>query len=67
MPDKPPRLPRHDNFANFEAVPGASRPRRRGAWWLRPVHEAGDSATADASRFLKEAELMQGHGRREPE
>jgi hypothetical protein len=65
--DERPRLPRLDNFASFEAVPGAGRPRRRAMWSIHPLR-AETLASAEAARFTSiEAELLAGLGRRKPE
>jgi hypothetical protein len=66
MPDKQPRkLPAPDNFASFENTPGAVGRRRKVRWSLRPMHEPhGSQATDAARRFMKEAEMLQGLGRK---
>jgi hypothetical protein len=64
MPDKPPKLPPL-GFAGFEASSAAAgRPRRKATWSLRPMHEPSEGKAADASRFVKEAELYAGIGRK---
>jgi len=64
MPDKPPRLPRL-GFAGFEdSRAAAGHARRKPRWWLRPTGEEHDGQAADAGRFVKEAELYAGIGRK---
>jgi hypothetical protein len=64
MPDQPPRLPRL-GFAGVEDSSSARGPRRRRSTWpLRPMHEPGEGATADATRFVSAAAIMQGIGRK---
>jgi hypothetical protein len=67
MSDKPPKLPAL-GFAGFEdSRAAAGRPRRRATWPLRPTDEGHGSRAADASRFVKEAELLAGLGRKKLE
>jgi hypothetical protein len=62
MPDKPPRLPRLDNFASF-GPDALGQVRRKPTWPLRPMHEpSAGEATDAARRFVGEAELLQGLG-----
>lgn len=62
-----PKLPAL-GFAGFEDSPAAAgRPRRKAMWSLRPVHEPSDSQAADAGRFVKEAQVLQGLGRKPTE
>jgi hypothetical protein len=64
MPEQPPGKPRlPDNFAAFDIDP--RRPgRRKARWSLRPTDEGHGSQAPDAARFVKEAELLQGLGRK---
>jgi hypothetical protein len=65
MPGKPPKSRLPDNFASFEASGAATgRRRRRATWSLRPMHEPSGGAAVDAARFVREAELCAGLGRR---
>jgi hypothetical protein len=67
MPDKPPKLPPL-GFAGFEDSPAAGGRRRKATWSLRPMQVPQDSQATDAARrFVNEAELMQGLGRRKEE
>jgi hypothetical protein len=67
MPEQPPRLPRL-GFAGFEDSSSArGHSRRKPRWALRPTREPSEGATADAGRFINEAELLQGLGRRKRE
>jgi hypothetical protein len=61
MTEKPPKTRPPDNFAAFDPL---SHGCRRVRWALRPAHEPSEGATADASRFVTEAKLMQGLGRK---
>jgi hypothetical protein len=63
MPDEPPRKLPPLGFAGFEASSAAAgRPRRK--WSLRPGPEAGEGAAVDAGRFVKEADLCAGLGKK---
>ena len=64
QPRKPPKIAPPDNFASFDPL---SRGRRKPQWSLHPTREQTGNATADAGRFITEAELMQGLGRRKQE
>ena len=65
MPKEPTRNPTgnslHDNLA---AIDPLQRNRRRSRWALNPHREPSATATADASRFITEAKLLQGLGRK---
>jgi hypothetical protein len=64
MPDENRKLPAL-GWAGFEdSRAAAGRRRRKATWSLRPMHEASDGATVDASRFLKARDLCAGLGRK---
>jgi hypothetical protein len=64
MSDKPPKLPQL-GFAGFEASSAAAgHGRRRSRWALRPMREPSEGEAVDASRFVKEADLCAGLGRK---
>jgi hypothetical protein len=67
MPDQRPVKPRlPDNFASFDIDPrgsGRRKPRRS----LRPMHEPSEGAPAEAARFVKEADVLRGLGRKPQE
>jgi hypothetical protein len=68
MPDQPPRKLPALGFAGFEDSSAAGGRRRRATWSLRPMHEPSAGEAPDAARRLvKEAELLQGLGRRKDE
>jgi hypothetical protein len=68
MPDNKPRKLPPLGFAGFEDSPAAAgRPRRKAKWSLRPVREPSDGAAVGAGRFIKEADLCAGLGRKKPE
>jgi hypothetical protein len=61
MSDKPPKTKPPGNLAAFDPL---SRGRRKPRWSLRPMREPSEGEAVDAARFVKEAELMQGLGRK---
>lgn len=64
MPEQPPKLPPL-GFAGFENSPAAAGHRRKPTWPLRPMRAPHDSQATDAARrFVREAEVLQGLGRR---
>jgi hypothetical protein len=64
MTDQPPKTRLSDNFAAFDPL---SHGRRKPRWSLRPMREPTEGEAVDAARFVKEAELCAGLGRRKPE
>jgi hypothetical protein len=65
MPDNPPRKHRVDAFASFENVPGASGRRRKVTWPLNPLRDPNAGEATDAARrFVSEAEVCAGLGRK---
>jgi hypothetical protein len=64
MPARPPKLPAL-GFAGFEDSPAAGGGRRRRSRWsIRPTEEPGERLAADAARFVDQAALYAGLGRR---
>jgi hypothetical protein len=67
MPDNPRKLPAI-GFAGFEDSPAAGGRPRKASWSLRPMEAPRDTQAADAARrFVNEAEVLQGLGRKPTE